>query len=74
MEWDEKKDDLTDWHDDSNKLYIFCFHTVLPESDANFAKNEGKVNSFIFCICHYSVLKNICDSKNVLLYEVLQLT
>lgn len=53
MELDEKKDDLTDWHDDSNKLCIFCFHTVLAESDANFAKNEGKVNSFIFCICHY---------------------
>lgn len=72
MELDEKKDDLTDWHDDSNKLYIFCFHTVLPESDANFAKNEGKVNSFIFL--YLSLLKKICDSKNVLLHELLQLT
>lgn len=72
MEWDEKKDDLTDWHDDSNKLCIFCFHTVLPESDANFAKKWRK-SKFIHFL-YLSLLKNICDSKNVLLYEVLQLT
>lgn len=69
MEWDEKKDDLIDWYDDFNKLYIFCFYIVLFELDVNFVKNEGKVNLFIFL--YLLLLKNICDLKNVLLYELL---
>lgn len=69
MEWDEKKDDLIDWYDDFNKLCIFCFYIVLFELDVNFVKNEGKVNLFIFL--YLLLLKNICDLKNVLLYELL---
>lgn len=59
IKWDEKGDDLTDWPDDSNKLCIwcFCFVIVLPESDANFAKNEGKVKSYSFFVPVFVIIR-----------------